>query len=102
MAYCAGRLSARRAVRVAQEASDLLLNHRIHFCYEYNAFPCASLENGSARHKKNYRTSLIEHLTFFERYSLAEIDTLLANGSKTKSIVIIIDFARWFLTQRPV
>jgi hypothetical protein len=58
-------------------------------------------ERIGARYKKNYRTSFIEHLTFIERYSLAEIDALLVNGSKTKSIVIIIDFAR-VLTQRPV
>ena len=60
-------------------------------------------ERIGVRYKKNYaRASLTENLAFIERYSFAEIDTLLANGSKTKSIVIIIDFCPDFNSEARV
>ena len=71
MAYCVGCRPRDRKCALLKKRCDLLLNHRVRFCYECDTFPCRNLERIDARYQKDYRTSFIENLTFIKRYSLS-------------------------------
>jgi Protein of unknown function (DUF3795) len=72
MAYCAGCRPRDRQCTSLKKRCDLLSEHRIQFCYECSAFPCANLERIDARYQKRYRTSFMENLLFIKRHSLAD------------------------------
>lgn len=71
MAYCVGCRPRDRKCALLKKRCDLLLNHRVRFCYECGTFPCRNLERIDARYQKDYRTSFIENLTFIKQYSLS-------------------------------
>jgi hypothetical protein len=71
MAYCAGCRPRDRKCASLKKRCELLLNHRVRFCYECGSFPCKNLERIDARYQKHYRTSFIENLNFIKDNSLA-------------------------------
>ena len=71
MAYCAGCRPRDRKCAFLKKRCELLLDHRVRFCYECDSFPCRSLKRIDARYQKHYRTSFIESLAFIKQHSLA-------------------------------
>ncbi len=71
MPYCAGCRPRDKKCAFLKKQCDLLLNHKVRFCYECSSFPCRNLEHIDARYQKRYRMSFIGNLAFIKQHSLA-------------------------------
>ncbi len=71
MSYCAGCRPRDKKCAFLKKQCDLILNHKIRFCYECSTFPCKNLKRIDARYQKEYRMSFIENLAFIKQHSPA-------------------------------
>jgi len=72
MPYCKGCRPRDKKCAFLKKRCELLLNHKVEFCYECEKFPCENLKHIDKRYKTFFHTSLIDNLNFIKEHGLAE------------------------------
>jgi hypothetical protein len=62
MPYCTGCRSRDKKCAFLKKKCDLLLKHKVHFCYECQQFPCENLKQLDKRYQTFFLTSFIDNL----------------------------------------
>lgn len=72
MPYCKGCRPRDKKCAFLKKRCELLLNHKVEFCYECKEFPCKTLKHHDNRCQTFFRMSLIDNLNFIKEHGLAE------------------------------
>ncbi len=62
MSYCAGCRTRDKKCAFLKKKCELLLNHKVTYCYECMDFPCERLQHIDKRYRTFFRMSMIENL----------------------------------------
>lgn len=72
MPYCKGCRPRDKKCAFLKKRCELLLNHKVEFCYECKEFPCKNLKHGDNRYQTFFHMSVIDNLNFIKEHGLTE------------------------------
>jgi hypothetical protein len=67
MPYCKGCRPRDKKCAFLKKECELLLNNKVHFCYDCDIFPCERLIHLDKRYRTNFKMSMIENLEFIKK-----------------------------------
>ena len=67
ISYCTGCRARNRPCALVKKRCRLLLDGKVQYCFECDAFPCKNLVKLDARYRANFRMSMIENLEYIKR-----------------------------------
>lgn len=72
MPYCAGCKIRDKKCAFLKKSCDLLLNHKVTYCYECKAYPCKRLLHLDKRYRTNFHMSFLENLEFIRKNGMQQ------------------------------
>ncbi|MCJ7613884.1 DUF3795 domain-containing protein [Candidatus Bathyarchaeota archaeon] len=72
MPYCKGCRPRDKKCSFLKKHCELLMNHKVEFCYECEKFPCEQLKHITKRYETLYRMSVIDNLHDIKEQGLAK------------------------------
>lgn len=67
MPYCIGCRPRDKKCAFLKKRCELLLNHKVQFCFECKDYPCEKLKHIDKRYQTFFRMSFIENLAFIKK-----------------------------------
>jgi len=68
--YCKGCRPRDKQCSFIKKKCETLRNHKVHFCYECNSFPCDNLFDLQKGYVTFYRVSMVENLDFIKEHGI--------------------------------
>ena len=67
MLYCTGCRSRDKQCAFLKKRCEILLNHKVTYCYECPTYPCDRLKQLDERYRTHFHISFLENLTFIKK-----------------------------------
>ncbi len=72
MPYCTGCRPRDKKCAFLKKGCELLLNNKVHLCYDCDIFPCERLIHLDKRYRTNFKMSMIENLEFIKENGIKQ------------------------------